>query len=149
MPEPSRLQCKEESKGHIHSSDFHHHYDLNTVSKQYCLCDITCNQKQSDKAYDYEQYQLKPFEYQPSDLNSFMPSNLSKIEYSESMMLNGRQQKYMPIKTINLAQHKVRVTKRNAKYLAELQGYDYLVEDRIDQKTGRMTPAFICKYQGD
>ena len=71
------------------------------------------------------------------------------MEYSESMMLNGQQQKSMSIKTINFAQQKVKVTKRNAKYLAELRDYDYAVEDKIDQKTGRMAPVFICKYQGN
>ena len=149
MPEPSRLQCKEESKGYIHSSDFHHHYDLNTVSKQYCLCSITGNHKQSDEAYYYGQDQLKPFEYQPYDFNTFVPSNFSKMEYSQSMMFNSQQQQIIPNQAINFTQQKVKVTKRNARYMAELQGYDYAVEDRIDQKTGRIAPMFICKYQGD
>jgi len=44
---------------------------------------------------------------------------------------------------------KVKITKRNEKYLAELQGYDYAIEDRIDHNIGKQTVAYVCKYEGN
>ena len=41
---------------------------------------------------------------------------------------------------------KVKITKRNAKYLAELEGYSYEIQERIDAQTGKLTPLYICKY---
>ena len=41
---------------------------------------------------------------------------------------------------------KVKITKRNAKYLAELEGYSYDIQERIDAQTGKLTPIYICKY---
>ena len=54
-----------------------------------------------------------------------------------------------PAQTMNTVQSNVKVTRRNAKYLAELQGYDYTVEDKLDQRTGKMAPVYICKFEGD
>ena len=110
---------------------------------------MTCNQKESGKAYNYGQYELKPLQYLPTDLNSFMPSSFQNINNHQSMILNAEQLGMIPSKTINTAQSNVKVTRRNAKYLAELQGYDYTVEDKLDQRTGKMASVYICKYQGD
>ena len=41
---------------------------------------------------------------------------------------------------------KVKITKRNAKYLAELEGYSYDIQERIDAHTGKLTLMYICKY---
>ena len=109
---------------------------------------MTYNQKECDKAHNYDQYELKPLDYQPSDLHNFMPSNFQNMENPQCMMISAEQQGTMPTQKINIAQSNVKVTKRNAKYLAELQGYEYTVEDKLDQRTGKMAPVYICKYEG-
>ena len=41
---------------------------------------------------------------------------------------------------------KVKITKRNAKYLAELEDYSYDIQQRKDAQTGKLTLMYICKY---
>ena len=43
---------------------------------------------------------------------------------------------------------KVKITRRNAKYLSELQGFDYIVEERADEKDGKPSVVYICKHEG-
>ena len=37
---------------------------------------------------------------------------------------------------------------KNAKYLAQLADFEYAIEDRIDPKTNRMKPMYVCKHEG-
>ena len=41
---------------------------------------------------------------------------------------------------------KYKMTKRNAQYLAELEGFSYDVQERIDSISGKLIPIYICKY---
>ena len=44
---------------------------------------------------------------------------------------------------------KIKITKRNAKYLVELQDYDYVIEEKLDPNTGKEAATFVCKYEGN
>ena len=107
------------------------------------------NQKINDKVCNYGQYELKPLQYQCNDFNNFVPSSFQNINNHQRMILNAEQLGMTPAQTMNTAQSNVKVTRRNAKYLAELRGYDYTVEDKLDQRTGKIAPVYICKFEGD
>ena len=44
---------------------------------------------------------------------------------------------------------KVKITKRNAKYLHELQKYPHKVEERYDSDSDKFVPTFVWEYGGN
>ena len=98
----------------------------------YCLCGINLLDFRPDsfRMLDSQNY------------NSISYTSLNKLPMSSSNFVTQGQKKC----TIPHELSKVKITKRNAKYLAELEGYSYEIQERIDSQTGKITPIYVCKY---
>ena len=106
---------------------------LNQSNMSYCLCGIDLPDLKSDSSIMYN----------TENHNTVGFTNFPCLKIHPPNHASFKQQNYKPPSVLS----KYKLTKRNAEYLAELEGFSYEVQEGIDSISGKLIPIYICKHQ--
>ena len=99
----------------------------------YCLCDVNLSNHMLDSSIMYDAQIHNSIGYTSCCLPLLTCSPNNPTYDQEKFRTSSILSKY-------------KMTKRNAQYLAELEGFSYDVQERIDSISGKLIPIYICKY---